>query len=309
MDYTGFMTDTQIQEAINDKEIIIYPYCEKNLTPVGYNFSFSRFIISLNRKNFIDLHEDKKKKNCYFELKPNETVLILTRETVAVSKNIGGTFHSKVSLVAMGLSHVSTTLDPGWQGQLLVPMNNPTKRKIRVIIEERDDNSEYIPKTFLTLVFFSSSVSTSRDANHKPARIEVLMDIIRSGSNNKKRDRLLNAIGALKASYSQKEDLIDLSTTQSRRRNYKKYIEQQDRLFRSLNAEYPKIKQAAHALRITDRNKFIWIAITNISILVALSLYSCFIQNTIISDTMKLIIAVLIPFSIFFLNNIKDRYI
>lgn len=309
METSGFMTDSQIKKAIDDKEIIIHPFCNDNLKPVGYNFSFSRFIFSLSRKNFVDLLEDKNNGERYFNLKPNETVLILTRETVAVSKNIGGTLHSKVSLVALGLSHVSTTLDPGWQGQLLVPMNNPTKKSIKVVVEKRDTDSEYLLQTFLTLVFFSSDVSAFGDANNKPARIELLKNLIESGRNSRKRAGLLNAIEALTSAYSSQKDLIDLSTSQLRRQNHLKYKDQQDELSRKLQAEYPKIRQASQALRITDRIKFISIAVMNAFILVALSVLSYVISNVTITDIMKLVVTVLIPFSIFFLNSIKDRYI
>lgn len=149
----GFLTDTQIRHAIKNKDIIIYPFSESNLTPVGYNFSFSKFILSLNKRNFVPILFDAKSKCEYFILKPNETVLALTHETVSVATDIGGTFHSKVSLVSIGLGHVSTTLDPGWQGQLLVPLNNPTKHSIRVVIKE-EVKGENIAKTFITLVFF-----------------------------------------------------------------------------------------------------------------------------------------------------------
>ena len=53
--------------------------------------------------------------------------------------DIAGTFHSKVRCSAMGLGNVSTTLDPNWRGKLLFSLNNPTKRKIKLVIEEKND--------------------------------------------------------------------------------------------------------------------------------------------------------------------------
>lgn len=55
--------------------------------------------------------------------------------------DIAGTFHSKVRCSAMGLGNVSTTLDPNWRGKLLFSLNNPTKRKIKLVIEEKNDGA------------------------------------------------------------------------------------------------------------------------------------------------------------------------
>jgi deoxycytidine triphosphate deaminase len=179
--YSGLLTGSDIKLLL-DHEIVIHPYDKNNLTPVGYNLTFSDFIYSLSTHTFVEIIDNGKEPE-FFLIRPNETVLVLTRETIWVSKHIGGTFHSKVSLVTKGLGHVSTTLDPGWQGQLLIPINNTTKheRKIHIM------NDEGIIQSFITLVLHRSEKGTRIKHNNRPARLDLLMKIVREGKPGSKR--------------------------------------------------------------------------------------------------------------------------
>ena len=50
-----FMNDVQIEKARREGELVICPYNDNNLTPVGYNLSFSRFIVSLRKNAFVKI--------------------------------------------------------------------------------------------------------------------------------------------------------------------------------------------------------------------------------------------------------------
>jgi deoxycytidine triphosphate deaminase len=122
------------------KEIIIYPYDEKKLKGVGYNLSVGPYIWSVTRKcQLIPSGEYE------FEIEPGELVLVLTEEIVWVSERIGGTFHSKVDQVSRGISPISTTLDPGWIGVLLVAVRNTINVPLKLTRG----------RTFVTLIFHS----------------------------------------------------------------------------------------------------------------------------------------------------------
>lgn len=312
-EYYGFMTDTEIRKARASHEIIIHPFQERNLTPVGYNFSYSSFIVSLSKSNFVTLVDDEKTGELYFDLRPSETVLILTKETVSVSANIGGTFHSKVSLVTRGLGHVSTTLDPGWQGQLLVPLNNPTNRKVRVYLKEMVYNeekktSELIENTFLTLVFYKAQEGASDKSTNKPARIELLESIIKTKQPSRARQKLLEQVKRISVAYK-KENIIDLSTMTSRRQNYKDYIKQQDNLRKDLASNYPLVKKAAVKVAVNGYLKFAGIGLLGFTLIIGLAVYGFITTNETNSELMKILVPILTSFSIFFLTHIKDRYI
>ncbi|MBW4678723.1 MAG: deoxycytidine deaminase [Microcoleus vaginatus WJT46-NPBG5] len=103
-----------------EKGIAIEPFEKKSLTPVGYDLRVGKRGFSLKNKRELNI-EGKTK----IEIQPNDTVVIETLESVSLSKKIGATIHSMASLVVLqGLSHISTTIDPGWSGKLLISFHN-----------------------------------------------------------------------------------------------------------------------------------------------------------------------------------------
>lgn len=63
---------------------------------------------------------------------PHETACILTRESIYITRKIGGTYHSRVSLVKQGFGHVGTMLDPEYCGQSLIMLHNLTDEEQRI---------------------------------------------------------------------------------------------------------------------------------------------------------------------------------
>lgn len=156
------LTDTDIKRALG-RHIWIQPYNEDNLTPVGYDFSVADFVYSLQSGPIEPI-------NSLYEILPGETVLILTKELLWVSKRIGGSFHSKVSLVSKGFSHISTTLDPDWSGRLLIAMTNQSKQKLNL----------HEGETFVTLIlFYTRSMATKRH-NKPERRRDILLELMKS---------------------------------------------------------------------------------------------------------------------------------
>ena len=118
----ALMTDVDIKRAIG-RDVVIDPFDPDSLTPIGYDFSVGDYVYSLER-GLLDAN------NGAYSIPAKSTVQILTKESLWVSGRLGGTFHSKVSLVSRGMSHISTTLDPGWYGPLLITLRNNTDREI-----------------------------------------------------------------------------------------------------------------------------------------------------------------------------------
>lgn len=154
------LSDQDIKKLLN-REIVIYPYRETDLTPVGYNLNPSDFAYSINDQELIPNN------NGFFEVKPNDTALILTEEAVWVSKKIAGTFHSKVGVVSTGFGHISTTLDPNWKGPLLISLNNPTNKTLKLSLK----------KSFITLIFYKVRTPAIKDHDNEPSRKDILKGI------------------------------------------------------------------------------------------------------------------------------------
>jgi deoxycytidine triphosphate deaminase len=132
------LSTTSIAKELG-KNLIVYPFKEKRLKGIGYNLTVSRFAWSLKNKARLKTNAA----NTHLIVEPGDTALIETNETVWVSKKIGGTFQSKVDRMSEGFSAISTTLDPGWIGPLLIAITNQTSNPIELRIED----------SFTTLIF------------------------------------------------------------------------------------------------------------------------------------------------------------
>lgn len=131
-----------IQKAIAEGELKIYPFEKKNLTGIGYNLSTTNFAFSINQGILLTIHERTTNNGIerYVVIPGNDTVLFFSKEYISVSNKIAGTFHSKVARVCQGLGHVSTTLDPTWKGQLILSISNPTSNEIPFDLDKNSGN-------------------------------------------------------------------------------------------------------------------------------------------------------------------------
>lgn len=157
------LTDTTIRKYLN-RHIIIEPLDEEAITPVGYDLALGPFVYNVNEGREIFSVDGE------FKIPPRTTIFALTKELVWVSKYyVAGTFHSKVSFVSKGFSHVSTTLDPGWIGPLLISMTNNTDKPLYI---ERESK-------FVTLVFFKTSAPASRPHRRPFGRRDIITNLER----------------------------------------------------------------------------------------------------------------------------------
>ena len=311
--YCGFLTSADI-EALLDKEIVIHPYNQDNLTPVGYNFSFSEFIYSLATRTFKNIIDNGKEEPAYFIIKPNETVLVLSRETIWVSKNIGGTFHSKVSVVTKGLGHVSTTLDPGWQGQLLVPINNPTKRKIKIYIKDKKG----FFTTFITLVLYRSENPSQKNHDNYPARLDLLKDIVNEGKSYNKKKKLIELLTGIENSvfgptdiHGDRNRLVDLNNSENREENIRKLKEDYDKFDNELqkkNHQKELLKYKKSLIR-SNKIKFSVIVALVIVFLLIISVIGYKCTETWYGSLCRFLAPILIPSSFFILDINRRKYI
>ena len=131
-----------IEQALADGHLKIFPFEKQNLTGIGYNISTTDFAFSINLGILLAVHKKTVENRVmrYVVIPGNDTVLFFSREYIEVDETLAGTFHSKVSCVSHGLGHISTTLDPTWKGQLLISVNNPTSNDIVFDLDKSGGN-------------------------------------------------------------------------------------------------------------------------------------------------------------------------
>ena len=120
------------------KKIFIHPYKPENLKECSYNLTLSRYAYSIDDKKILINAKNE------IVIPKHETAMLITNESIYVTGEICGTYHSKVSLVSKGLSHISTILDPYYIGKSAITVHNYSNKDI--ILE--------VGATFVTLVFY-----------------------------------------------------------------------------------------------------------------------------------------------------------
>ncbi len=185
--YRGVLSDRGIVEAMHKGDLYIAPFSEEQLQPSGYNLTPTRFFYSNKRKCFLPVIENSDE--VYVMIDANDTVLVRTRESIAVSSSLTGAFFSKVKVVSEGFGHISTTLDPSWEGQLLISLNNPTKKKKKFSIEKRV-YGKTIYNSFVTVEFMGLDCRTDRKADNPPGRIDILRSTLEKNISTFKKNKV-----------------------------------------------------------------------------------------------------------------------
>lgn len=141
------------------KNIFIHPLKIDNIKANTINLTASKFAWSVGTERSICDDGET------IIIEPNDTALIYTEEAIYVTKKIGGTYHSKVSLVSKGLGHIGTTLDPEYLGLSLIAVHNHFGKKIKL----------KVGSTFVSLMFHYLKTPTYVVShNNPPGQIEIL---------------------------------------------------------------------------------------------------------------------------------------
>ena len=120
------------------KNIFICPFYPKNIRDNSIDLTASKFAWTTDGEY---IYDDQTKK---ITVPPRKTACIVTNESIYVRNNIGGTYHSRVSLARDGFGHIGTMLDPKYCGQSFIVLHNISDHPISI---KRDDR-------IVSLVFY-----------------------------------------------------------------------------------------------------------------------------------------------------------
>lgn len=206
---TGVLSDKQIKKLLGRK-IYIWPFKDNNLKGATYNLTASCIAVCDTDKGLKSLIND----NNEIVIPPDKTALIQTEESIYVEKDICGTYHSKVSLVSKGLSHIGTTLDPCYFGTSLIAIHNHSNSNQEIKIGE----------TFASLMLYKMPKSSKVRHDNPPFRYDIrntsckdfLLDI-----KPENKEKLTNEIEEWysKGWRSNKEELIDVVSKHVKKRD------------------------------------------------------------------------------------------
>ena len=182
----GILSNEDIKREIAEKHLYIYPkpYIENSMTgdvqikPASIDITPSCLIMSVRTGRFLKIYERKDIVNCkatenrYVFIEPRDTVLVISREYFIIPNNICGSVNSRVSTVSAGLGHISTTIDPGWKGALLIAVSNPSSVRKRLDIQKV--NNKDCPLATVTFNYLCTPADIQLEKSKMPARVDIL---------------------------------------------------------------------------------------------------------------------------------------
>ena len=105
------------------RRFIIEPYDALNLTPFSYDLSIGDEIFSVQKP-------DRIRKRLPYPMAPGETVILLTKEFVALPTCYSATVWPRFNLVREGIFQSMVKIDPTWYGRLGVAATNLSPRMV-----------------------------------------------------------------------------------------------------------------------------------------------------------------------------------
>ena len=109
------LSDSEIQDALAGRSLVIDPFDEASLNPAGYDLRLSVEVV----------------------LEPSEHRLVATMERVELSGDLVGVLHIRSSLAREGVLASLALVDPGFRGQLTISLFNGGNKAIRLKAGER----------------------------------------------------------------------------------------------------------------------------------------------------------------------------
>lgn len=162
------LSNIDIEKELVKGNLLIFPFKKDNLKGASYNLTASHLAWKIPDKEgepYVSIYDGF---NTVI-IPGKSSVLIVTNETIWVSEEIAGTYHSKVRMVSKGTGHIGTTLDPGYMGVSVITIHNHTEKDIHIVPGET---------TFASIMFqFVRTKSAPEQHDNRPGRPDVLNQV------------------------------------------------------------------------------------------------------------------------------------
>ena len=109
------LSDSEIRDAIGERDLIIEPFEETSLNPAGYDLRLGATVV----------------------LEPGEHRLVATIERVELGGNLVGMLQIRSSLAREGILASLALVDPGFKGQLTISLFNSGRSVVHLNAGEK----------------------------------------------------------------------------------------------------------------------------------------------------------------------------
>jgi len=123
-----------------NRNILIDKYSELNVTPFSYDLSLGNQFFSVQKLYTKNCENDE-----VYQFEPRETIVVITKELVAIPKFYSATVWPRFGMVKQGIFQSMVKIDPTWHGKLAVAMTNLSPASVEL----------HPGKAFATLLFYN----------------------------------------------------------------------------------------------------------------------------------------------------------
>ena len=127
--FMGTLTDQDIKKYVSEKKLISDNFDAKLIKQACYELRASNICYYLVGA---DLEKKVIQENEEILLRPNQIVVIITKETLNIPADILGRIMTKGRLFSLGVNAVNTYVDPGFVGRLGIVFQNQSTRYLKV---------------------------------------------------------------------------------------------------------------------------------------------------------------------------------
>lgn len=134
--HTGQLSDVDIHnECRTSNSLRIHPFHLAQLKAASYDITPSIIAMSAKTGMLETVYRERQYPFRHFiVVSPKDSILLVSNEYIRLPPYIAGQVVSRVSKIAEGFGHISTSVDPGWSGALLIALRNPTKKPLRIYV-------------------------------------------------------------------------------------------------------------------------------------------------------------------------------
>ncbi|MBQ9234484.1 MAG: hypothetical protein IJ167_10705, partial [Lachnospiraceae bacterium] len=155
----------------------IVPFSDNCLKGASYDISPTIIAMSTKVGMLETVYCDKSDPDKYYiYVKAKDTVLAISKEYIVLPSYMAGYVVSRVSKVSEGFRHVSTSIDPNWNGALLIGLSNPTNKSIKVFVGGNDNREKNDSLATITLHYLNTSCEEN-NIEYRGMRLDLLNKI------------------------------------------------------------------------------------------------------------------------------------
>lgn len=171
----GQLSKKDILKEEEQNGLKIIPREEKRLKAASYDVTPTIIAMSTKLGMLETVYKEKDYPHRYFiYVQAKDTVLIVSNEYFIVPQYIAGYVVSRLSKVAEGFGHISTSIDPNWKGALLIALSNPMNRPIKVYVGgtacQIENNNSLATVSF----HYLNTECSETDIEHREMRFDLL---------------------------------------------------------------------------------------------------------------------------------------